>query len=190
MPRIEIAHERCGAGILNAVLRIIGIIKSQFDARRRFLAIRQDKVCRCSKHGAALTSLSWNARQSCGSTDQELVGHVFGGNRLAIPMVDDVCRISVALRQLRRIQAIDALVVLAADEEKIREIKTVCLSFRIEYCPDWSIRVDCNFIERDSPLAISLDRLGYGELGCQLNWTMLAAADSLEDEDGRIVFNF
>jgi hypothetical protein len=105
-------------------------------------------------------------------------------------MVDDVCRISVPVRQLWRIQAIDVFVVLAADQEKVREIKTVCLGFRIEYCPDWGVRVHCNFIEPDSLLVISLDRLGYGELGCQLNWTMLAAADSLEDEHRRIAFNF
>src|SRR5262245_29214277 len=138
----------------------------------------------------ALASLSWDAGQSRCSTDQELVSHVFGGDRLAIPMVDDVRRVSVPIHEPWRIQAIDAFVVLTADEEKVRKVKTVCLGFRIKYSPNWSIRVHCNLIQADSPLVISLDRLRYGELCCQLNRTMRSAANSLEDEHGKIAFDF
>src|SRR5206468_1326220 len=164
--------------------------KRQLHARRRFLAIRQDEISGCAKCSSGLASVGGIARQGRGPANQEVVGHAVSRDRLAIPMIDDISNVPVSFVERWGIQAIDAFVIVLAHQEQIRKIKAVRPCLGIKHSPHGNVIVDSNLIKADSSLVIGVNGLSDRKLCRELNRSVLAAANALEDKHREIVFDF
>src|SRR5262245_56727141 len=84
------------------------------------------------------------------------------------------------------VQAVEAFVILPADQEQIRKLEAVRLCLGIKGGSHWGIYVDINLLEADPPLVIGVDTLGYWKLCGELYWSTLSTANTLEDEHREI----
>src|SRR5215475_442746 len=105
-------------------------------------------------------------------------------------MVHDIRGISFTIDEPRRLQTVQAFILLMPDQEEIRQIECIRLAARIVECTDRSVDIDLDVLQWDCSMLIRINALAYRKLCRQLHGTMLAAAHAFEHINRKIVADF
>src|SRR5262249_28366059 len=108
--------------------------------------------------------------------------HVFGSNGFALPMIENIRRITFTLRQTWWRQAIEIAVFIVTDQKKIWEIKTVSIGLRVERRTDRGVDVHLDLVQADALVVEGFHGFRHRKFRGELDQPMLSSANALEDE--------